>query len=184
MTKPTVAKKSVQAKHQSAGGGKAMSGAPQKLLDVVAQLAATSRKDEVCRKQATHMTGIQGKSTIANAITKLKTFGFVVVTPDTITVTAKGKDAAQPIDPSTIPTNNKEYQELKKDQCKLTAKALELFDVLADGRAHPKADVAAAIGCKLNSTFANLCTKLKKNEIITFDKATIQLSPSMFPFPE
>ena len=40
------------------------------------------------------------------------------------------------------------------------------------------------IGMKINSTFANLKTNMKKLGIVVFDRTTIQLHDDMFPFED
>lgn len=65
-----------------------------------------------------------------------------------------------------------------KELRKFNQKECQILDELADGQPHPKADVAAAIGYKLNSTFANLLTGLKKAGVIKLGKE-LQLTDEM-----
>lgn len=184
MPKQAIVKKAVHAKHKmesnTGSSGSSLSGAALKILNVIAHTSATMRVDEVCRKQVQHLSGIKGKSTIANALTKLKNDGLVVVTPGMLSLTPMGKEAADPIEESDIPANNAEFQAMKTRE--LPERALQLFEAVADGRDHRKKDVASAIGLKMNSTFANLLTKLKKDGIIEFDRENVRLAQSMFPF--
>jgi len=77
--------------------------------------------------------------------------------------------------------SNEDYHEKVKDKFKLTIRARQLFDELSDGRTRNKKEVAAAIGCKMNSTWANMLTPLKKLDIIDVDRETIKLEDDMFP---
>eukprot|EP00537_Pseudo-nitzschia_pungens_P005300 CAMPEP_0172377246 /NCGR_PEP_ID=MMETSP1060-20121228/68801_1 /TAXON_ID=37318 /ORGANISM="Pseudo-nitzschia pungens, Strain cf. cingulata" /LENGTH=345 /DNA_ID=CAMNT_0013104923 /DNA_START=517 /DNA_END=1559 /DNA_ORIENTATION=+ len=60
--------------------------------------------------------------------------------------------------------------------------ASALLDELSDGRVHSKKEAAAAIGCTMNSTWANMLTPLKKLKLIRFDRETIELTDDVFPF--
>ena len=76
----------------------------------------------------------------------------------------------------------KEQLSSVQDQHKLKAKAVELINYIQDGASYEKEDVANHLGLKMNSTFSNLLTPLKKLEIIEFDRKTIRLTDKMFPF--
>ena len=65
---------------------------------------------------------------------------------------------------------------------KLKAKAIELMDFLADGNQHENKQVADGLGMKMNSTFANLKTSLKKVGVIKFDGKQMWMTDDMFPF--
>ena len=100
--------------------------------------------------------------------------------------TAKGLQRADPkiVEEAAkdIPTTNKAHHENVKAQLKLKPKQTELFDYIQDGRTYQKAEVATAINLKMNSTFSNLLTSLKKIGVIEFDRTTIRLTDEMFPF--
>lgn len=186
MAKPaskTAVKKSNQTKHtKKAGGGKGLKPTEQKVLDLVAGLKANLGKEEASRKQIFSMAAI-GKSTFANALTTLKNEALLVVTPATLTITAKGMDQADPESLlGEIAMTNEDHHQKVKDHHKLKAKACALIDELADGKAKNSKETATKIGLKMNSTFANLKTDLKKKEIVVFDRDTIQLHDEMFPF--
>jgi CRISPR/Cas system-associated exonuclease Cas4 (RecB family) len=48
----------------------------------------------------------------------------------------------------------------------LKPKAAQLADLLVDGRPHAKKELTEKMGMKMNSTFANLMTDLKKAKIM------------------
>jgi hypothetical protein len=187
MAKRTVARKSpVSRKHTvSSGRAKGASalggGTQQKILDVAAVLTKKFGTKDVSRKKVMMLCGITAASTFANALTKLKREGAVTFTGQSMVVTSRGMDmASTDITGISIPTSNTELQESLKDQYKLSEKSRMLIDVLSDGLVHKKADVAAAIGCVMNSTFANMMSKLKKLGIIEFDRHTMKLTDAMF----
>ena len=180
-------KKATTVKHATpcAGGAKA-SGAVLTILNVAAAQKLRLGQDSIDRKTLPALTGIHGKSTIANALTKIKNNGWMVVTPQEVTITEAGIAAADAeavqAAMQNIPTTNAEYRQSVQDQHKLKAKAVELINYIQDGASYEKEDVANHLGLKMNSTFSNLLTPLKKLEIIEFDRKTIRLTDKMFPF--
>jgi hypothetical protein len=188
MPKPKVAKgKSSATKHSKSSRGKSSSssseGAVQTILNVAATLASLqSDSNSVPRKKVVDfakLEGVMGTSTFANALTKLKKLNWITMSSGSIDVTDKGMSQAKITDMSSV--SNEDYHEKVKDKLKLKTKARELFDDLSDGRTRNKKEVAAAIGCKMNSTWANMLTPLKKFGIIDFDRETIWLADDMFP---
>lgn len=164
----------------------APTGAVSTILNKAAALKSALGQESLERKKLSALTGIQGKSTIANALTKLKNEGWMIVTPDSITITESGMTKADPIAVQSavqdIPTTNAAFHEQVKKQYKLKPKAIELFDSIQDGNSYEKEKLAKALGMKVNSTFANLLTSLKKFGIIEFDRKTVRLTDDMMPF--
>ena len=186
MPKGKVAKASLSsAKRKKSGRGNGSSGnAVQTILNVTATLAtqSSSKPNSVPREKVVafaKLEGVMAKSTFANGLTALKKAGLITMSAGVITVTDKGVDQAEITDMSHA--SNDEYHEKIKVQLKLTARACQLFGELADGQVHNKKQVATAIGCKMNSTWANMLTLLKQREVIVFDKETINLTDDMFP---
>jgi hypothetical protein len=188
MPKPKVAKgKASATKYSKSSRGKSSSisseGAVQTILNVAATLASLqSDSNSVPRKKVVAFAkfeGVVGTSTFANALTKLKKLNWITMSSGSIDVTDKGMSQANITDMSSV--SNEDYHEKVKDKFKLKTKARELFDELSDGRKRNKKEVAAAIGCKMNSTWANMLTPLKKFDIIDFDRETIWLADDMFP---
>lgn len=66
-----------------------------------------------------------------------------------------------------------------KELHKLKDKQSKILHMLVDGKPHSKKEVAAATGCKMNSTFANLLTGLKKAGTINLLGKEIQLTSEM-----
>lgn len=94
-------------------------------------------------------------------------------------ITALGEGQAEPLD---LPTSDEEHhEEIKKE---LKGKALQIFEILADGKVHKKFDIMGAIDCKNPSTFAPLVSRnfAKKGYIKYPSKDTMQLTDECFPF--
>jgi hypothetical protein len=188
MPKPRVVKgKSSATKRSKSSRGKSSSssseGAVQTILNVAATLASQqSDSNSVPRKKVVDfakLEGVMGASTFANALTRLKKLNWITMSSGSIDVTDKGMAQAKITDMSSV--SNEDYHEKVKDKFKLTIRARQLFDELSDGRTRNKKEVAAAIGCKMNSTWANMLTPLKKLDIIDVDRETIKLEDDMFP---
>ena len=172
----TTAKRS--SKPSSAGS------AAQKVLNVTAMLARLSGCNNVSKEKMIAFVkceGVTGNSTIRNALAKHKKAGLLVVAPKVITITEEGLSQAD-INVDLAFANNEEYQKKIQEQMKLKPSACELMQELVGGRVRNKKEVAAALGMKMNSTWRNLLTPLKKLNILAYDKGTIQLTDDMFPF--
>lgn len=157
------------------------------ILNKVASLKLGAHQDEVERSQLHALTGIAGKSTIANALTKLKNAAWMKVTPKTVIITEEGlaaadEDVMEQMLMDTPQTNEDHRQAVAKTFGNIKPRGMELVDFIGDGRKYGKAKVAVAIGCKMNSTFANILTPLKKAKMIEFDKSHVWLTDEMFPF--
>lgn len=183
-SKAVATKKTANAAKRKAAANNMGGGAAMTLLNTVAGLKHALSQLSVERIKLPSLTGIQGKSTIANALTKLKNQGFMIVERDFVSVTDAGMQAADPEAmaqaAANVPTSNAAQRELVAKQYKLKAKAV--MEYMADGKTYIKTEVAAEVGCKMNSTFANLLTGLKKAGTIEFDRTTMQLTDAMFPF--
>ena len=122
-----------------------------------------------------------GKSTIANALTKHKKAGSITFDSKTVTITEAGLEQADVSDDLSFATNE-EFHKKIQDSLNLNDRSRQLFAELADGRVHQKKEVAEAMGMKMNSTWANMLTPMKKQSVVIYDRETIQLTDDMFPF--
>ena len=177
-------------KKRSAGGS-----APQTILNVIATLLTVpavanknkmSMKNEVPRTMVAQFAttqGVQGKSTFANALTKLKKEQQIVMqTSSMIEITRKGLASSTPIHDLSAQTNAEYQNKVIHTQHALTGNMLRLVQLLQDGQPQSKKTVCVTqLNMKLNSTWSNMLTKLKKMNIVTFDRETIQLSDAMYP---
>jgi hypothetical protein len=187
-TKKSVpAKKSAGgAKHQFVKGGGGGGGAAHMvILNTVASMKVFLQEACVEREKLSFLTKINGKSTIANALTKLKSYGWMEVTPTTVTITDEGMKNVDQEElakgQASIPTSNEQHWDRVKEQFHVKGTKLALMEELQDGRSHSKKEVLIKVFGKMNSTSANACTDMKKNGIIVYDKDTIRLDDKMFP---
>merc|ERR1712157_101881 len=98
-----------------------------------------------------------------------------------IEITPKGLASAKPIKDMSASTNE-EYQRKVFEQHKITGNALNLVQILQDGNKHLKKNICLdVLNMKMNSTWKNMLSKLKKLNIVAFDKDTISLSDDMYP---
>lgn len=157
--------------------------ASRTVLNMIASVSQLNGSKDVPRQEVENYISCKapmGKSTFANSLTKLKKEGLISTSKSgIITINKKGMDNAIVQDMSKA--TNEDFHKSIKEQSKLTERQRDLFDYLKDGKVHNKKEVAAAIGCKMNSTWANMLTKLKKLGIIEFGRDTINLTKKMFP---
>jgi hypothetical protein len=193
-------KKSIKKVHKKAATSsesvKVVGQAGMKILNKVAALTISNPHKTagtpvaIERKKLSVLTGIAGKSTIANALTKLKNVGWLDVTPQTVSITTAGEAAA---DTDAVqqalrdaPCTNEAHRTIVADSFQLKPRVREIIKVLGDGRSYTKEHVATAIACPLNSTFANMITALKKAGMVqvvgTGKDGLLTLTDDMFPF--
>lgn len=177
-TKKCTSSKHATPKSRSCSGN---SGAHQKVLDTAAMLVMTTGENPLERQSLVQMIGTMGKSTLANAFTKLKKLGWMNVNAKSVEVTDLGMENAD-TDNVKIVTTNEEHQAQLKEKLKLKDREMELFDLLVDGEIHDAETIAKEMGMKMNSTWANLKTSLKKKGILDFQGKTLKLSDKMYPF--
>ncbi|CAB9504488.1 expressed unknown protein [Seminavis robusta] len=145
----------------------------------------TKGEDTVERARLSFLTNIDGKSTIANALTKLKSLGWMTVSGKEVTITKLGMENADQdalaAAAAAIPKTNADHWEKVKEKNKLNPKQTELVELLQDGKTHDKKQVIMEVYEKSNSTSANALTFLKKLKIIEVAKGKIRLHDEMFP---
>lgn len=162
------------------GAGNSGGGAHMRILNMAAQMKAFFNKDSVDRSKIKFHTGIVGKSTVLNALKKLKDLKWMNVTPQEITITELGMQNAVVSEKPETKTN-KDYWESLKKQHKLKSFPCRVFDHIQDGRTYTAQELADALNNgKKNSTVANAITELKRAEIITAEKGKVRLTDDMF----
>ncbi|VEU38787.1 unnamed protein product [Pseudo-nitzschia multistriata] len=177
-TSSSSAKRKKPSREKTSGGN-----AAQTVLNVVGTIANQSGSNATPRDKVVayaKIEGVIGTSTFANALTKLRKQELIILSPKVITITEKGMDQADTTEISG--GTNEDYQKKRIEQLNLRPKSIQLLQELSDGKVHNKKKVAAAIGCKMNSTWANMLTSVKKLQLVKFDRETITLSDDMFPF--
>ena len=123
------------------------------------------------------------RSTFPSLISRMAKTGLIVYgsQPRTLKITDKGRSRA-PADHEFVTSNAEHHESIRN---KLKGKARQIFDLLADGKAHHKDDIMVAVNCTNPKTFAPLMSReLKKHGYIEYpSNGMVQLSNVCFPFP-
>ena len=131
VTSTPPAKKVTAAKHKIGREGGSGSGALMTILNTVASMKVILNQDGVERKKLAFLTKINGKSTIANALTKLKSQGWIDVTPTTVSITDEGLKHVDQEElekaRASIPTTNEDHWETVKERFNLKTTKLALL---------------------------------------------------------
>jgi len=183
-TSKNVAKAKANAKtkrsNATAESGKG-SGGPQRILDVMLAIETKTSDPNVPRKMVCAQAGVKPNTfNVAISLMKNKE-GLIDYDKDTMRFTDKGRARAVPVE---MPLDNKAAQEeiMKRNKLSGDDMPAKAFRILLDGRAHDRADLAAAIGCTNKNTYAVMLSNLKKKDVIVYDRKTVQLSDACFPY--
>ena len=161
-------------------------GASQCLLDVIATLMTEpkfSSSSFIPREKIDaymKLQGINGASTIRNAVAKSKKDDLIVVEGKTVALTEKGMNNSNRLADMSS-NSNEEYQKKKIDDAKLNMKMRMLLDYLKDGKAYSKTELLTELDMTANSTWRNMIAKLKNEGFIKIKTTLIELSDEMFP---
>ena len=161
-------------------------GASQCLLDVIATLMTEpkfSSSSFIPREKIDaymKLQGINGASTIRNAVAKSKKDDLIVVEGKTVALTEKGMNSSNRLADMSS-NSNEEYQKKKIDDAKLSTKMRMLLDCLKNGKAHSKTELLTELDMTANSTWRNMIAKLKNEGFIKIKTTLIELSDEMFP---
>ena len=161
--------------------GASKKSAQQLILELTAESYSLG-EDSLPRDRLTQGTGLAAK-TVVNNLTKLKKQGLIEY-PDAQSLrltTPKGVQAAGSLAQAPA-TNAERHERLKKN---LKGKQIALFDLLADGGARDRDDVARALGYenKRTKAFENVKGKLSGQGLLSYpDNQTMQLADLCFPF--
>lgn len=172
-------KKAGTTSKKKSGDAATKKGAQQVILELAAESYSLG-EESLPRARLTQGTGLAAK-TVTNNLAKLKQKGLIEC-PDaqTLRLTPEGVRAAGSL--ANAPATNAERQERLKE--KLTGKQLALFDLLADGGARDRDDVARALGYENKKTkaFVNLKGKLSSQGLLSYpDSRSMQLADLCFP---
>jgi hypothetical protein len=164
---------------------KAVTGAAAKILNMAAAIKTKTGKD-MKKKLVKALTGIQGDSTIRNALSELKNRDLLEVTKYSYVVTEKGMDHADltSVDLDNTASTNLEHQQQALEPLKLGAMAKSIFEVIKDGRVYSKVDILAVLNKDANSTARNAFAELEKKDVIEYidGKKKVQAAKDLFPF--
>jgi hypothetical protein len=173
--KKAVKKQSSPKYNKDSGGGR------QRILDLLLAIEMQSGNVNVPRKMVASQVGIKD-STFAVTISIMKNkHDLIDYDKETIHLTDKGRSKAVP---AKRPLDNETAQKEIMERYKLGGSGMAglLFKMLLDGQVHDRQAVSSNIGCTNKGTIAVLLSKLKKSQVIEYDRNTIRLSDKCFPY--
>lgn len=131
-----------------------------KILHAIATQHALG-KDNPEKKIVQGLAGIPDKKifdTVCGTMKNKK--GWIVYDKNTIHLTEEGRKEVGE-DALEMPTNNDALHEKMKEQLK-QKKSKEIFDILADGRAYSREEIAETLGIEINKSFGTYLSGLSK----------------------
>ena len=140
----------------SAGGEKAA----DRILKAIASRAAF-REEKPCRKMIMGLAGMANEKSFSTTILNMKNKGLVEYDRTTIWLTEKGKQEVGE-DALAVPQNNDAMQaNLRENQVKGKVPR-KIFDILLDGRAYGRAELAEMLEMEDNKSFGTYVSALSK----------------------
>lgn len=133
-------------------------GSKKKILMAIAGLRLTSG-DDVDRKTVQGIAGMKSKGSFDTTLLNMKKDGLIEYTTTTVRLTQAGLDELG--DAAIIPATNEGIQDALKDTIK-QKKSKEIFDILTDGKAYSKAEIAKKLGVEENKSFGTYLSALSK----------------------
>lgn len=180
--KSTSTTKSVPAKGKSTtatkqGGKKSMK---SRILIAIASQHALG-KEYVDKQTVLNLSTVTNKHTFDTTCAAMKKQGLIEYDNKGMKLTEKGLEEVGP-DAAAPPQNNDAAQEMLKDTLKgRPKKTFEMFDVLTDGRAYSRADIAEKVNMDENAkTFKTYISYLSK--IVEKEGDKIKLKDTAFPW--
>lgn len=179
--KSTTSTKTVATKAKSATRSK--SGEPSAktriLLAIASELALG--KDEADKQRVFSLTGMTNKHTFDTNCSSMKKKGLIQDGEQSgskaLKLTKKGLEEVGP-EAVARPKNNDAAQEKLKAQIK-NKKAHEIFDILVDGRAYSRDELAKKLGVEKNKTFSTYVSYLSK--VVDKEGNKLKLKDVAFP---
>jgi hypothetical protein len=160
----------------------------QKILATLARLRHLHDDDET-RQHVAALSCLRMNSTFRNTCAKLKTMNLIEFpTASSIRITSHGMQVAHDLSggvAARLTTTNEAIQEEIKTKFLLKhKKALQLFELMVDGRDYNKRELAIRVGCPIyNSTIRNAFAFLKSRSIVEYpNNGSIRLANMCFPF--
>ena len=130
-----------------------------RILHAIASRAAF-KEEKPCRKMIMGLACMTNEKSFATTILNMKNKGLVGYDRTTIWLTDKGKDHVGP-EALEVPSTNDGIQATLRDQVKGKVPR-EIFDILLDGRAYHKAELAEKVGKEDNKSFGTYISSLSK----------------------
>lgn len=171
-------RKSTTSTKPSAAKGKKTTSVKHKVLMAIASQRILG-KDEVEKQQILRLACITNKHTFDTNCASMKKKGWIEQVGNCLKLTEKGMEEVGD-NAVAIPQTNDDMQAKLKEQIK-QKKAYLIFDLLADGKAYTRAEIADKLGWKQNKTFATYMSNLSKL-VDKVDGKKVQLKDDAFPF--
>ena len=150
--------KAAPAKGKSTGGKLTNK---DKILQAIASQHAMG-KEKPDKKMVQGLAGIPDKKIFDTVCGTMKSKDkWISYDKDTIELTEKGRDQVGE-EALQVPTNNDALHDKIKEQLK-SKRSREIFDILADGRAYSKEEIAKRMGVELNKSFGTYLSGLSNH---------------------
>jgi hypothetical protein len=168
-----------------------LSSTAQKILATLAHLCQLHDDDEhvATRQHVSALSNLLMNSTFRAACAKLKAMNLIEYhSKSSISLTSQGMQVANDLSDdvvSKLPTTNEAIQdEIKTKFLQKNKKALQVFELMVDGRDYNKKELAIQVGCPTyNSTIRAAFAFLKTRNIVEYtNTGSIRLSSMCVPF--
>jgi len=116
--------------------------------------------DEVDRKTVQIAAGISSDGSFMTTLLNMKNEGLVEYSATAVWLTKKGIEQAG--DAAIVPQTNAEAQEKLKKMIK-QKRSREMFDLMTDGQAYSRAELASGIGMEQTKSFGTYVSALSKH---------------------
>jgi hypothetical protein len=166
------AKSSPVSKGGSNGGGTASA----RILKAIASQNAMGIAD-ADRSTVQGLAAMPNKKSFDTTLLNMKKNGLVTYDTSTVRLTEKGLEEVGP-EAVAVPTDNTAMQDKLKEQIK-QKKSREIFDILTDGKAYNRAELAAMMKLEDNKSFGTYVSALSK--VIEREAGKIRLKDIAFP---
>jgi hypothetical protein len=163
----------------------------KKILASLARLRRLQNDDEhvESRQLVAALSNLLINSTFRNACCKLNRMNLVECpSGSTIRITSHGMQVANDLsggEDDNLPSTNEAIQdEIKNKFVKKHKKALQVFELIVDGRDYNKRELGIQVGCPTyNSTIRNAISYLSIRKIVEYpNPESVRLSDMCFPF--
>jgi hypothetical protein len=129
------------------------------------------------RKRVQGLAAMTNKRSFDTILLTMRKKDLVTYDKNTVTLTKKGIDTVGP-EAAAVPQNNDAMQDKLKEQLK-QKKSREIFDILTDGGAYSRSELADKLGIEDNKSFGTYMSALSK--LVDREGGKIRLQDLAFP---
>ena len=133
--------------------------------------------DDADRTVVMGLASMTNKKSFDTTLLNMKNKGLVTYTKDTVRLTEKGWEEVGP-EAANVPKTNDAMQDKLKENIK-QKKAREIFDILTDGKAYSRKELAAKMDMEDNKSFGTYVSALSK--VTERENGKIRLMDVAFP---